>query len=346
MKQTSLCATARCRRRGTGKTISAAFPPATETAPPAVAAGPLQVLRFAPEGAVPLAANLIITFSQPMVAVSSQEAASKNVPVRVSPQPQGRWRWIGTRTLQFDPDGRFPMATSYSVTVPAGTRSASGSEFSASTSWNFTTPAPTVKSTFPEKDGKGPGDTLLFVAFDQRIDPAAVVKTMRLRAGNLQMKARLATSEEIKANKEVSKLAQLSEAGRWLAFRAVSSTATHADVALPPGARVTVSVGPGTPSAEGPRLSTKAQSFSFRIHGPLRVIKHECDEHKICDPSDSFDIKFSNPLDAAAFKLSQVKVDPAIEKMKTSIFYNTLTIAGVIKSQTVYRVYTPRSRTR
>jgi len=76
------------------------------------------VIRYSPEGDVTLAPNLSITFSQPMVAVSSQQEAAENIPVKLLPQPPGKWRWVGTKTLVFQPEGRFPMATQYSVTVP------------------------------------------------------------------------------------------------------------------------------------------------------------------------------------------------------------------------------------
>ena len=63
-----------------------------------------------------------------MVAVGSVADVAQNaVPVTLSPQPPGRWRWLGTRTLTFEPEGgRFPMATAYTVEVPAGTRSSAG----------------------------------------------------------------------------------------------------------------------------------------------------------------------------------------------------------------------------
>ncbi|HSD66043.1 MAG TPA: hypothetical protein VLF95_05045, partial [Vicinamibacteria bacterium] len=109
-----------------GNIRRAPFPPeAAALRPEAAAAGPLEVLRRMPEGDVPLAPHLSLTFSQPMVALSSHEALSREaVPARLTPQPPGEWRWVGTRTLLFEPVGRFPMATEFRVEVPAGVRSA------------------------------------------------------------------------------------------------------------------------------------------------------------------------------------------------------------------------------
>jgi len=124
----------------TGQTIKSAFPaPPSSLLPPAAsdAGKDLQVLRTMPEGKVPLAPELSVTFSQPMVAVTSQNDAAAVTPVKLTPEPRGRWRWIGTRTILFDPDIRFPQATTYSVEVPEGTRSATGGVPKAANRFTF-----------------------------------------------------------------------------------------------------------------------------------------------------------------------------------------------------------------
>ena len=76
---------------------------------------------------MPLAPYLSVTFNQPMVALTSlADLAANAVPVKLSPLPAGKWRWVGTKTLMFEPSGRFPMATKYTVEIPAGTKSATG----------------------------------------------------------------------------------------------------------------------------------------------------------------------------------------------------------------------------
>ena len=76
----------------TGATVKQPFPPPQPSpgGPEPVAQGPLEVLRKAPEGDVPLAPQVSVTFSQPMVAVTSQAEASKTVPVKLTPQPKGQ----------------------------------------------------------------------------------------------------------------------------------------------------------------------------------------------------------------------------------------------------------------
>ncbi|MGH9826160.1 MAG: Ig-like domain-containing protein, partial [Blastocatellia bacterium] len=181
----------------TGKVINASFPPSENEGPPEKSAtGPLEVVRYSPDGDVPIAPELSVTFSQPMVAVTSQEEAATSVPVELSPKPKGKWHWIGTKTLLFEPDQRFPMATRYKVEVPAGTKSALGNPLDKTVTWTFSTPPPQVKQTYP---GRGPQtrDPLMFVSFDQRIDPSAVLATTKITAEGANYSVRQASAEEV-----------------------------------------------------------------------------------------------------------------------------------------------------
>jgi hypothetical protein len=115
-----------------GTTITEKFPPfewapTPETGP----TGPLEVLRFAPEGEIPIAPFVSITFNQPMVPLGTLgDLAAGSVPAKIDPLLAGTWRWLGTKTLTFEYDSdlidRLPKATAYTVTIPAGTKSATG----------------------------------------------------------------------------------------------------------------------------------------------------------------------------------------------------------------------------
>lgn len=279
----------------TGVTVMQPFPVTNEAVrPTSPTTSPLEVIRYSPEGDVPVAPSLSITFSQPMIAITSQEEAAKDVPVKLEPEPPGKWRWIGTKTLLFEPDVRFPMATQFSIRVPAGTRSANGGTLSNEKAWTFTTPAPTVKTTYPGADTPQRLDTVMFVELDQRIDPAVVLKTIKATAGKTQLTLRLATTQEIEADQSVKDLVKNAEKGRWLAFRAID--------ALPGESRITVTIGPGTPSMEGPRKTKDEQEFNFSTFGPLKVVKSECGYNNRCNPNDYWRVDFNNPIDDAAFR--------------------------------------------
>ncbi|HKQ99685.1 MAG TPA: alpha-2-macroglobulin family protein [Pyrinomonadaceae bacterium] len=327
----------------TGKTINVSFPSSEAAPTPVASVGPLEVLRFSPEGDVPLAPQLSITFSQPMVAVTSNdELAAGAVPVQLTPQPAGKWRWVGTKTLLFVPDGRFAMATTYSATVPAGTKSANGGTLQAAKTWTFVTPPPQVKSSYPNSYTPVARDALMFLEFDQRINPAAVLSTIKVSGNTGALKLRLATEAEIAADKVVSQLAKGAESGRWLAFRAITDTG-ETGTALPADSPLSVVIGPGTPSAEGPRTTASAQSYSFRTYGAFRVTGHRCSYNETCTPFDSWMISFTNPLDAQSFDLSQIRVEPEVKGLKASVYGDTLYIEGAKRGRTTYKVTLSRS---
>ena len=328
-----------------GETIQAAFAPPTIDAPPApiVTTAPLEVTRFAPEGEVALAPNLSVTFSQPMVAVSSQEEAAANVPVTLTPQPQGKWRWLGTQTLMFQPDaegGRLPMATSYTVTIPAGTKSALGNTLRETKTVTFATSPLQLKSSYPEGQSK-PRDALMFLEFDQRIEPERVLEHLKLEPASPETRLRLASPEEITAEPSINDLIKHAQEGRWMVLRAIDSNGATKD-ALPSDTLIKVVIPPGTPSAEGARTTAAEQSFTFKTYGPLRITDTQCG-NKRCSPFDNFRIDFSNQPDLQAFQPAYVKIAPEIPDVKISPFYNGIMIEGAKRSNTIYTVTLDRA---
>jgi uncharacterized protein YfaS (alpha-2-macroglobulin family) len=314
-----------------GKTVADSFPPAASPGPPpAVSTGPLTVLRRAPEGEVALAPNLSVTFSQPMVAITSHgDLAQQAVPVRLTPQPAGSWRWVGAQTLLFETPTRLPMATDFQVEVPAGTTSASGSQLATPERWVFSTPPPTLVWSHPSDEATG-FDPLFFAAFDQNVDGAAVLRTIRVQAGSSTPRLRLATPEEVRADGSVRDLSKVTPEGRWIAFRA--------EERLPADAAVTVTLGPGTASAEGPKTTTKKQEWRFRTHGPMRVTGQQCGWRGRCEPRQPWRIDLSNPVDVETFREDMVHVEPALPGVQVAASGSAITIQGRPKGRTTYGV--------
>lgn len=324
----------------TGQVIKGQFPPATSGgAPPAarVEGTELKVVRFAPEGEVPLAPHLSITFNQPMVAVTSHaDSVASGVPVKLSPQPRGKWRWIGTKTLMFDPEVRFPAATQYTVEIEAGTRSASGAILKKPVVFKFGTPAPKLSQMWPQ-DGPHRRDPLLFAAFDQRIDADKVLATIQLKGNGRSTAVRAATAEEIGKDALIKSLIEAEDKaehkGRYVAFKPVAL--------LPGDTHIEVAVGPGTPSVEGPRRTDATQGWGFRTFGPLKVVEWHCGWNKNCPPGTQFSIRFTNPLDEEAFDQAQLEIEPELPGLKTVTSGQWLMIHGRQRGRTTYKVTLP-----
>jgi uncharacterized protein YfaS (alpha-2-macroglobulin family) len=316
----------------TGATVTTAFPPpVARPAPEQPALAALTVLRHAPEGDVPIAPNLSITFSEPMVAVTShQELAAQAVPATLTPTPPGRWRWVGTKTLVFEPKGRFPMATEYRVTVPAGTRSATGATLAAAEKFAFATPPLSIVRAFPA-GGPARLEPTFFLELDQRIDPAQVLRKISLRAG---LKAvfdfELLDQAAAERDPQVQPLVAAAQPGRWLAFRAKAPLAPATDYRLV--------VDKGAPSAEGPRPTAAPLEVAFSTYGPFRVEEHRCGWGAECLPFQPWNVRMTNPVDPRLFDAAMVRVDPPLPGLKVAVYGTTLSISGRSKGRTSYTV--------
>ncbi len=250
-----------------GSKIPVKFPADSERGLPAVdmSKQTLEVLRHSPDGEVQLAPDLNVTFSQPMVAVGSQQDAAKYAPVEISPQVEGRWRWLGTKTLMFDTTKRFPMATKFTARIPAGTKSANGQTLQKEVTWTFTTPPPKIETMIPNSTAAR-RDALIYISFDQEVNPEAVLKTITVTAaGGKRLPIRLATQAEIASDSSIAYYAKQAQPRRWIAFRAVNANG-GAENALPSASTITVTVQKGTSSAEGPLTTRSPQSFTFQTY--------------------------------------------------------------------------------
>jgi alpha-2-macroglobulin len=305
-----------------------------------IAAGALtllrEVLRYAPEGEISLAPFLNVTFNQPMVPLASLDALSaEEVPVQLDPPLPGTWRWIGTKTLRFeyasDLIDRLPKATEYVATVPAGTRSATGGVLAEAVSWTFRTPPPVMTSSYPSGDAQ-PLEPLILVAFDQRIDPPAVLATVRVTAGGQPVAIRLASDEAVQEDEAVARLARNAGEGRWLAFMPA--------VPLPADTTIEVIVGPGAPSAEGPLVTADEQRFSFRTYAPLRIQEHGCtwEYNDECRPFTPLYVQFNNPIDTDAYQETMLAIEPAVPGATVNVVGDTITIKGATAGRTTYEI--------
>ena len=311
-------------------------PPQAEAAPEDDADAPLELLRFSPEGDVPLAPQLSVTFNQPMVPLSShQELAQEDVPVKLSPAVAGHWRWVGTKTLFFEADvdgvDRMPMATEYTVEIPAGTESANGKALAESVSWTFRTPAATLQTAYPTGGPHGL-EPVFFASFDQRIDPVAVIEHTQLTARGRGYGVRLASADEIEADARVRRLVEGAQRDRWLAF--------VSEEPLPRATTVTVTFAAGTPSAEGPLVSAHPQSYSFQTPGPFALRRRRCGwgSDDQCPPNAPWRLEFRNPIDAGAFDAALISIEPELDTVDFEVYNDTIWIRGVTQSRTTYNV--------
>ncbi|MEZ5468566.1 MAG: alpha-2-macroglobulin family protein [Lysobacterales bacterium] len=294
----------------TGVTVQDPFPPAEQRERPQAAApqGPFEVLRYGPEGEVGIAGQVSISFDRPMIAVTSQDdSVAAGMPLKMLPAVPGQWRWVGTRTLLFEPEAaRLPMATEFRLQLDPAARAADGSPPAAATAWQFSTPAPVLQSQFPN----GPGvrlQPLIGLRFDQRIDPATMLPFLRLELakGKPGPRLRLAKEAEIKAEGALP--------AQWQSQDQQRTLVVIPEAPLPTATQVKVVLAAGAPSAEGPRLTGAEQAFSFTTFGAFTVVEHRCGWRGDCGPNDNFSLRLSNALAEDQDLEALVRVKPAFD---------------------------------
>ena len=326
-------------RPRSGRTVLAPFPPPMQATRPDVAdAGPLRVVRRSPEGEAGDAPAITIVFSQPMTPLATVgRVAESHVPARLTPSAPGRWRWLDTRTLRFEPqDGRaMPLATQFDVEVPAGTRSELGATLAEAERWTFSTRRPAIN--FWWTDSTPIGLSPIFaVMFDQRVDPARVIEHVSIRAAGNAFDVQAvdpATVEGETGDDLREWMEEQRVRGRVVVFRAARE--------LPYDSKVVVTIAAGTPSAEGPLGTAKDEVIEFATYGPLRVIGQQCGWNGPCSPGHPWTITLSNPLDEASFDPSRVTVSPRIADFQVELYDSNISITGSSQPNTHYVVSLP-----
>ena len=293
---------------------------AAGTAPVVTGSGKLEVVRQFPVADAAVAPYLSVTFSQPMIAAASHaDLSPEQVPVKLVPAIPGRWRWLGTDTLLFeagaDGNRRLPLATAYHARVAAGTVSVSGGVLAEEAVWMFDTPAPTLRKHPLYRRRSYGRQPVLFAAFDQRIDPTAVARHVRvLSEGGRAYATRLATDAEVAADPLVMRLVEATPPGYWLAV--------VPEEPLPTVLTMMLSFVQGTPSAEGPLVAMSAQGFRFGVRGPLQLSSHWFDGDE-CTPSGDWTLTFSNDLDPLAFEPVFISISPELDEATFTLFRHT-----------------------
>lgn len=138
--------------------------------------GPPQVKMFNPADTtenVPVDGNITVLFDRPMIALTSLDKGEELLPnITIEPKTEGRFKWLGTNSVQFIPKDRLAYATQYSVKIPKGTKSADGGEMEEDFTMTFSTTKPYVSAVYPldMSSFNGPS-SLIKVDFNQPVNP-------------------------------------------------------------------------------------------------------------------------------------------------------------------------------
>ena len=320
------------RRPRVGSTIDVPFgvAPRPRVAPPAD--GPLEVVRFQPEGDVAIAPALSVTFNQAMIELATLDQLDDlDVPVQVTPALAGRWRWIGTRTVRFEATGavdRLPMATDYTVTIPEGTTSITGGTLAETVRFEFRTPPPQIVA-FTPNGTHVDREPVLVAVFDQLVDPDAAIEYLTLTGDDREVDLRLATADEIAADEQARAIIETTQPGRFIALRPSAP--------LPTGTAFALEFRAGLPSAEGTRTTERATTQRFSTYGDFELERSSCGSGDGCRPEARFELTFTNPIDLDTFAQDLITITPEIP-FAAGAYGAMISISAATEPDTTYTV--------
>ena len=303
------------------------FPPEGTAERPSPVAESLSVLRYAPEGEVALSPNVSLTFSRPMVPISSQAVvADQDLPVELTPQPEGEWMWLGTQTLLFQPKGRMPGATRYTVRVPDTVKDVTGTQLESEFVWEFETEPLKLLEVWPGDSARNPGslDTPIALGFNQAIDSAKLTPYLNLLAGGRELEFTILRSGLHELPDGARRLLEQYPDNRTLVLQPRQP--------LPADTTVTVALQTLAPSAEGPLPTAQIQRSSFRTRGEFRLGDVYCS----CRPGEPFHVWFNHELDAQSVAADLIQVDPPLPGGVVEAGWGSMTISGQTRANTTY----------
>lgn len=314
--------------------IKLPFPaPATGPNAPVVKADALKMLSISPQGATERAPRLAISFNNPMIAVSDPGAAEAGDPlgITIEPRPEGAWRWLGTQTVIFEPEGgEFPRATEYKVTVPASTKDVKGNALGQDAITTFSLPRPKAVSSQPGGSGNGL-EPLIVVIFDQPVMRASALSKIKLLQKGDGVKLRELTLAEAET-RQSGVQAGYKEARKDTVFFFAN------EAKLVPGTSYSLQVEAGVESQEGPLTSDQPYTASFSTYDPLQLESAWPKAEDEASPLLPFTLSFNNTLDRTSFRPEWVTVKPAIGDIKVGVEGGSVTINGRKKGRTKYKV--------
>ncbi|CAF4016800.1 unnamed protein product [Rotaria sp. Silwood2] len=288
--------------------------------------------------------TVTLTFNQPMISISSldEQTNPEDLGISLIPKVQGQWRWIDTKTVQFEAKHRFPYSTKYTLTVDRiRCVSAIGGKLDDDFFFEFSTKTLEVLQFLPDEIVS----TLkprCFLLFDQKIHMNEIFKHICVVHGDgIKMDNKeLELLDEDTAENEFKWYLNQTEGNRqeYIAFTFKND--------LLKATEYTIQLTQDCPSAEGPLTTTTEWSAEFRTYEPLKILgwfpNINDEDQETVGPGRCWSIIFNNSLDHSTIKKSIFKVEPILKEKvllgieHTNDYSNKITIFNNSQPDTVY----------
>ncbi len=285
----------------------------------------LQVVTVSPRGTAASPAEsqrIVVTFNQPVVALSGlSDQPVTTGPFSITPAITGTFRWLGTSSVEFQPDKPLPLATKFTVTIPAGLKAASGASLAQAYTWSFETARPQVVRTLPEEGAQWlEVNTEIVLRFNQPVHlDAANFITITSGASNTATTNKIPFTLRRPTQEEMQQLGTR-VSRRRAARRGVASRDTvHEDTnpfivikptaPLPLGQQIKITVQAGLHATAGPLGMAAPFVLKFSTANVFRFKDWEPKEP--APPLVNLTFHFTNPVSVADL-IKHLRFDPAI----------------------------------
>lgn len=287
---------------------------------PSAEANELRVERVTPNDGEEPVSHITVVFSEPMISLGQEQ---QNI-ATLTPQPPGRWRWLGTKTLIFEPEAGFPKATSFQLELNSQTPSAGGNKLPKSVLTTFQTPTNKLKTTHLTRS---PDYPLLALEFSQPADPKEALALSELRDSSGKMISLSLASEKEQARHPDLKKLMSGGSARYVVLKTdrpllYVDDDTYYDLV----------VKEGLGSQEGPTKTDHSQSEPVYPNPPLSVST----QVRTNRPGEGVAFYFNSEL--AELEPGWVRVQPEVDRLRVGVDGSALFLIGDFRGSTDYKV--------
>ncbi len=315
-----------------------------------------KILLLTPNDAsigVPTDTEINIMFDRPVTGLTTLSAGRDNFPdIKIEPKLAGRFKWLGTSTLQFLPE-KMNLATEYKVTVPEGTKVLDGGYTEDTFASVFETARPISKevtTTDTQTFEQVSSNSAFKISLNQKVDLSSAQDMIKLHRvddnkNNVEnINIRYFTVADWKAEQKRSmELTEMEHYEEIEEATSEDSESTPPEVpeldVLEKNLMVTpvlpiksqsnyfLEVRTGLKGFEGPLTTDEDANYAFRSMGDLDLISTDSGVELSKDSVHPV-FAYSNPVDLRSFR-GKISIEPSLKDDEGKVVEPDLRVSGV-----------------